>query len=277
MNGSYGQYGRWNGSGVPLGYTQAAQAVLSPGTTITGPSEPGFDTLTAVSAGGNVLSSASSAGAASSKKGVRALASSGKIVGGGAGLVGTAAAAGLPLNAIPVAGQIAFVALVAGVATFALIKGLRSGHISKKEADALAKKAGLDSEMKHYVRKVVRMKRSKLFVELAKERKRYAKKKKGGLHAIGRSKKRIKQKIDIVRQMIEYYKAEAKAKAKAKAAGASDAAIAADTTALDGDIGAQITTALSSVGIPSTAVLPLGLGLGALVLFLLFRPRRGGT
>lgn len=238
----------------------------------------GIDSSAAASAGSSALSSLSDRGSASSKKGVRAASAAGKTVAGGAGVVGTAVAAGLPLNAVPIAGQIAFAAVVVGAATFAFIAALRRGRLTNAQVDKLAKKYGISSDLKHYVRKVMRMSKAKRKIELAKEKKRSAKKKKGGLHALGRSKKRLTEKLDVIKQVVAFDKAEAQAAAKAKAAGASDAEIASSTMGSASSGPEQLLAKLDdigeAVGISGRFVLPLGLSAIALALFFLFKRSR---
>lgn len=268
MNRSYGNYGQWGN----------VTTTMSPGATISTPNEDGFDAGGAASAGGQVVSGLAARGATSSKKGVRGLSAAGKTVGGGAGIVGTAATLGLPLNAVPVAGQIAFAAVVVGAATVAFIVAMRSGRKSNAKIDKLAKKEGLTEDLKHYTRKVLRMSKAKRKIELAKEKKRFKKKKKGGLHALGRSKKRLTEKLDIIQQVVNFDKAEAEATAKAKAAGASDAEITASTSAhAQGAVMATFDSVGQAIGISGKATLGLGLGLAGLILFLIFRRKNASS
>ncbi len=271
MNRAYGHrrsvYGSW-------GLSTGAEAVFASDDAVGPPSATAL-----VGTGGQIVSGLSASGASSSKKGVRALASSGKTIAGAAGIVGTAAALGAPLNAIPVAGQIAFAAIVVGAATFAFIKKMREGRLTNAQADKLAKKYGVDDDLKHYVRKIMRMSKTKRTVELAKQKKRYSQKTTGGflkkVKTAGRSKKRMKEKIDILKQVIEFDKAEARAKAAAKAAGASDAAIAASMA--PEQTGNIVDSIADAIGVSTSYALPLGLGAAALVIFLIVRSSRSSA
>lgn len=262
MNQALGQYGRWNGSGVPFGRVSAE---LAPGTTITGPDDRGggIDANAAIAAGSQALDVTAGR---SRGKGGQALAAAGRTA-------GKTFAATAPLEAIPGVGTILHVGATAAAATVALIVGLRKGRLTRKKALALAKKAGIDSEMHTYLARAVRWKQSKRKIERAQIKRKIKNKtgkgKKGlgkawgKVKTIGRKKDRLEEKMQILDAVIY---AEKKGAFDPKPQPSTDVVAEIPPGPFD-----QIAMAL---GIPSQVVLPIGLSLGALVLFLLFRPSR---
>lgn len=278
MNRSYGQYGNWNGGS--LGYSAAAQAVLNQqGMTVTGPNDDVAAGRQALVGSGISAGSSLVQGAAGSGRGGQALASGVKATAGAASIATTVGpmlvAAGV-VNAIPVAGQIAAVGIAVTAGVIALVVSLRKGHMTKAQAKALVAKYGLsDDDLPHYTIRVMRMKDAKRKIKLAKLRRKYKKmtKKRKGLGkvtgrvtTIGRSKKRVKEKMEILATVIAFDRAESKKKNAEALAKAEAAPVIADAS-----IGDQISAQLSDIGIEPQYRLPLGLGLGALVLFFLFR------
>jgi hypothetical protein len=175
----------------------------------------------------SLVSSGISSGAAGSGAGNKA-AVSGLLSAAG---VSTAFPA-LPFSFIAAAG------LTVGAGVVALVGALRKGKVTRKQAISLAKKYGIDdaSNMPGFIAKVMNKndaKRTKLATKYEKKLKR---KTKGGLfgkiRTIGRSEKRLRQKLAVIGAVIAYDKAAARG-AVAPSVSASSVASVHGTGGLD--------------------------------------------
>jgi hypothetical protein len=169
----------------------------------------------AAKAGGGLSSEAGQQATSLVSSGI-ASGAAGSGEGNKAAVKGLLAAAGMATMApVPPFNFIAAAGLTVGAGVVALVGALRKGKVTRKQAIVLAEKYGIDDakNMPGFIAKVMNKSDSKR-LKLIKAYEKKLKRKDGGLwgkvRTLGRSEKRMKQKLAVLATVIAYDKAEAR-------------------------------------------------------------------